>query len=80
MQRHHSTFLQAVDIINDLRAQPYVLQEWGFPPMHCRIAARQLGVFTDFGGLQHFALEHADRGQPFPQPAKLDEPPFFSTR
>ena len=45
--------------------------------MHCRIAARQLGVFTDFGGLQHFALEHADLGQPFPQPAKLDEPPFF---
>lgn len=77
MQRHHSTSLQAVDIINDLRAQPYVLQEWGFPPMHCRIAARQLGVFTDFGGLQHFALEHADLGQPFPQPAKLDEPPLF---
>ena len=44
--------------------------------MHCRIAARQLSVFTDFGGLQHFALEHADLGQPFPQPAKLDEPPF----
>jgi hypothetical protein len=39
VQRHHSISFQAVDIINDLCAQPDVLQEWGFSPEHCRIAA-----------------------------------------
>ena len=29
------------------------LQDWGFPPEHCHVTARQLGVFTGFGGLQH---------------------------
>jgi hypothetical protein len=66
-QRHHSISLQAVDIINDLCAQPDALQELGFSPEHCRIAARQLGVFTGFGGLQHCTPDRIDLGQPFPQ-------------
>jgi hypothetical protein len=78
VQRHHSISLQAVEIINDLCAQPDVLQDWGFPPEHCRVTARQLGVFTGFGGLQHCAPDRADLGQPFPQPAELDEAPFLN--
>jgi hypothetical protein len=56
------------------------LQEWDFPPEHhdCRVAARQLGVFTGFGGLQHCAPDRADLGQPFPQPAELDEAPLLN--
>ena len=54
------------------------LQDWGFPPEHCHVTARQLGVFTGFGGLQHCAPDRADLGQPFPQPAELDEAPFLN--
>ena len=76
MQRHHRTSLQTVDIINDLRAQPDILQELGFPSEHCRIAARQLGVFTGFGAAQRTsptsasssAASRARRGSPFSQP------------
>ena len=78
VQRHHSISFQAVDIINDLCAQPDVLQEWGFSPEHCRIAARQLGVYTGFGGFQHCTQDSIDLGQPFPQPAELDEAPFLN--
>ena len=78
VQRHHNISLQAVEIINDLCAQPDVLQDWGFPPEHCHVTARQLGVFTGFGGLQHCAPDRADLGQPFPQPAELDEAPFLN--
>ena len=78
VQRHHRLSLQAVDIINDLCAQPEVLQEWGFPPEHCLVVSRQLGIFTGFGGLQHCAPGSTDLGQPFPQPAELDEAPFLN--
>jgi hypothetical protein len=76
VQRHHSTSLQTVDIINDLRAQPDILQELGFPSEHCRIAARQLGVFTGFGGLQHCTTDRADLGQLFRSQPSSTRPPF----
>ena len=79
MQRHHSTSLQTVDIINDLRAQPDILQELGFPSEHCRIAARQLGVFTGFGGLQHCTTDLTDLGQLFrSQPSSTRLPLFLN--
>jgi hypothetical protein len=49
----HSLTLEAIEIINDLCAQPLVLKEWGFSEEHCRVTAQQLGIFTGFAGLHH---------------------------
>ena len=46
MRERHGTTLQAIEIINELCAQPTVLVKWGVSEEHCRATARQLGVFT----------------------------------
>ena len=79
LRRHHSVSLEAIDIINSICAQPDVLQGWGFSPEHCSVAARQLGIFTGFGGLQHCAPDHADLGRLFHSRPSSTRPPF-STR
>ena len=70
--------LQAIEIINDLCAQPMVLREWGFSEEHCRVTARQLGVFTGYAGTQQ-CPSPADLRAALPQPAQIDEAPFLNS-
>ena len=77
VRERHRISLQAIEIINDLCAQPMVLREWGFSEEHCRVTARQLGVFTGYAGTQQ-CPPPADLRAALPQPAQIDEAPFLN--
>ena len=75
--RHRPT-LEAIEIINDLCAQPLVLREWGFSEEHCRVTARQLGIFTGFAGLRHCNPDPISSRAALVQPEQIDEAPFLN--
>jgi hypothetical protein len=82
LERHvrerHRTTLQAIEIINELCAQPLVLREWGFSEEHCRVTARQLGIFTGFARLQQCPPDPANLRDALPLPAQIDEELFLN--
>ena len=78
VRERHRTSFQAVEVINDLCAQPLVLREWGFSEEHCRVTATQLGVFTGYDGLQHCPPDPISLRDGIPQPAQIDEAPFLN--
>ena len=75
--RHHLT-LEAIEIINELSAQPLGLKEWGFSEEHCRVTARQLGIFTGFAGLRHCNPDPISSRAALVQPEQIDEAPFLN--
>ena len=75
--RHHIT-LEAIEIINDICAQPLVLKEWGFSEEHCRVTALQLGVFTGFADLRHCPPDPVSLRDALPKPEQIDEAPFLN--
>ena len=79
VRQRHSTSLQAIEIINELCAQPHVLREWGFPEEHCRVATLLLGNFTGFAGVQYCPPDPPDLRAALPQPAQIDEAPFINS-
>ena len=79
VREQHRISLQAIEIINDFCAQPLVLREWGFSEEHCRVTARQLGIFTGFAGKQQCPPDSADLRAALPQPAQIDEAPFLNS-
>jgi hypothetical protein len=78
VRARHSLTLEAIEIINDICAQPLVLQEWGFSEEHCRVTARQLGIFTGFAGLHHCQPDPASLREALPKPEQIDEAPFLN--
>ena len=78
VRERHGTTLQAIEIINELCAQPSVLVTWGFSEEHCRVTARQLGIFTGAAGLQHCAPDPTSLRDQLPLPAQIDEAPFLN--
>ena len=75
LQQRFSTTLQAVDILNDLCAQPLVLRDWFFSEEHCHLTARLLGALTGSAGVLPCPPDH---GNIF-LPALLEEAPFLNT-
>ena len=79
LQRRFSVALQAVDIINELCAQPLVLRDWFFSEEHCFLTTRLLGTFTGFAGVTVCAADPQTVYQTVSWPAILDEAPFLNT-
>ena len=52
LQQRFSLAIKAVDIINDLCAQPLLLRDWAFSEEHRHLTARMLGAFTGFACVQ----------------------------
>jgi hypothetical protein len=78
VRERHCTTLQAIEIINELCAQPAVLVTWDFSEEHCRVTARQLGIFTGIAGLQHCAPDPTSLRDQLSLPAQIDEAPFLN--
>ena len=77
-QRHH-TSLQAIEIINELCTQPFVLKEWGFSEELCQVAVNSLGTFTGFAGVQYCLPDPPSLRAALTQPAQIDEAPFLNS-
>ena len=78
MRERHCTTLQAIEIINELCAQPTVLDKWSFSEEHCRVTARQLGVFTGIAELKQCAPDPTSLREQLTLPAQIDEAPFLN--
>ena len=70
VRARHSLTLEA--IINDVCAQPLVLQERGFLEEHCKVTARQLGFFTGFASLHHCQPDPASLREALQKPEHID--------
>ena len=79
VRQRHSTALQAIEIINDLCAQPLILREWSFSEEHCRLATSLLGSFTGFAGVQQCPPDPPELRAALQQPAQIDEAPFLNS-
>jgi hypothetical protein len=78
VRERHGTTLQAIEIINELCAQPTVLDKWSFSEEHCRVTARQLGVFTGIAELKQCAPDPTSLREQLTLPAQIDEALFLN--
>jgi hypothetical protein len=79
LQHRYRHSLQAVDIINDLCAQPLLLRDWFFSEEHCALTTRLLGAFTGFAGTLMCPPDPDQFFSTVSQLALLDEAPFLNT-
>ncbi len=70
LQHRYRHSLQAVDIINDLCAQPMLLRDWYFSEEHCALTTRLLGEHLP----EHHLFPDAQQRSPTPGSSSMPGP------